>query len=82
MIRLTIWKGGQGSCIFNSCTEKGISAGVVCTHAAPGEIPLFITTAEAAGALPTFVSGHSRYTPSDLTIVMEREFHQVLHAYK
>ena len=31
--------GGQGSCIFNSCIEKGISAGVICMHAALGEIP-------------------------------------------
>ena len=38
--RLTIWKRGQrGSCIFNSCIEKGISAGVVCIYGKPGEIP-------------------------------------------
>ena len=37
--RVTIWARGQGSYIFNSCIEKGISAGVVCMHAAHGEIP-------------------------------------------
>ena len=37
--RLTIWKGGQGSCIFNSCIEKGISAGLICIYGEPGEIP-------------------------------------------
>ena len=35
---LTIWKGGQGSCIFNSCIEKGISAGLICIDGEPGEI--------------------------------------------
>ena len=27
------------NCIFNSCLEKGISAGVIGMHATPGEIP-------------------------------------------
>ena len=36
---VTLWKGGQGSCSFTNCIEKGISAGVLCRHAAPGEIP-------------------------------------------
>ena len=39
LARLTIWKGGQGSCIFNSCIEKGISAGLICIYGEPGEIP-------------------------------------------
>ena len=38
-VRLTIWKGGQGSCNFNSCIEKGISAGLICIYGEPGEIP-------------------------------------------
>ena len=39
LYRLTIWKGGQGSCIFNGCIEKGISAGLICIYGEPGEIP-------------------------------------------
>ena len=37
MNRVMIWKGGQGSCIFNSCIEKGISAGLICIYGEPGE---------------------------------------------
>ena len=35
--RVTIWKGGQGSCVFNSCIEKGNSAGVIHIFGEPGE---------------------------------------------
>ena len=39
-VRLTLWKGGQGgSCVFNSCIEKGISVGLICIYGEPGEIP-------------------------------------------
>ena len=38
--RLILCKGGQqGSCIFNSCIEKGISAGLIGIDGEPGEIP-------------------------------------------
>ena len=39
MNRVTIWKGGQGSCIFNSWIEKGVPVGVICIYVEPGEIP-------------------------------------------
>ena len=72
--RLTIWKGGQRCCIFNSCIEKGISAGLIRTYGEPREI----TTVKAAGALPSFKSGHSSRAPAALTVVMKRGFHQAL----
>ena len=39
---------------------------------------LFITTFKAAGALPSFKSGHSSRTPAALSVVMKGEFPQVL----
>ena len=92
MIRVTIWKEGQGSCIFNSCIEKGISAGVICRHAAPTELPfssqqsqlqepcplLFLVTLTVLGGPDTKDSRIS----AALTVVMKREFHHVRHAYK
>ena len=78
LCRVTIWKGGQSSCIFNCCIEKGISAGLICIY---GNSP-FLTTFKAAGALPSFKSGHSSRAPAALTVVMTRKFHQVLHIYK
>ena len=73
---MTIQKGGQqGSCIFNSCIEKGISAGVICMHVAPGEIPSSSQHLKAAGALPSFKSGHSGKAPAVLNVVMKRDCH-------
>ena len=81
--RVTRFKRGQGSCSFHCCIEKRISAGVICIYGEPGEIPLFITAVKAAGALPSFVSGHSRAGLLQLSLLWWRgEFHQVLHIYK
>ena len=73
--KLTLWKGGQwGSCIFNSCIVKGISAGLICVYTwRTWGNPLFITTVKAAGALPSFKSGHACRATAALSVVMERE---------
>ena len=78
MGRLTIWKGGQGSCIFNSCIEGGISAGVICIYGNS----LFITALKAAGALLEWPDMKEGRAPAALNVGMKREFHQVLHIYK
>ena len=62
--RRTIWKGGQGSCIFSSCIAKRspqLKLQVPC--------PLLhlVTLVELLQLL---------------SVVMKREFHQVLHVYK
>ena len=72
----------EGSCIFNSCIERGISAGVLCILGEPGKIPSSSPHLKAAGALPSFKSGHSSKAPAVFTVVMKREFHQVLPIYK
>ena len=80
--RLTIRKGGLASCIFNSCIEKGISAGAIYMHAAPGEIPSSsqqLKLQEPCTLLYLVTLGRAL---AALTVVMEREFHQVMHAYK
>ena len=62
-VRLTIWKGGQGSCTFNSCIEKGISAGDICMHAAPGGIP-------SAEALLSWPDTKEDRAPAALSVVV------------
>ena len=36
---VTRFRDGQGSCSFNSCIEKGISAGLISIYGEPGDIP-------------------------------------------
>ena len=78
---MTIWKGGgQGSCIFSSCVEKGdFSRSHWDIYGEPGRIPSSSQHLKAAGALPSFKSGHSNKAPAALSVVMKRECHQVLH---
>ena len=77
--RVTIWKGGQGSCSFNSCIEKGTSAGLICIYGEPGEIPSSSPQLKLQEPCPLLKSGHSSRAPAVLNVVMKREFHQGLH---
>ena len=71
--RLTIWKGGgQGSCIFNSCSEKGISAGLICIYGEPWWNSLYITTLKAAGALLEWLDLKEGRAPAALIVVVNR----------
>ena len=70
LVRVTTGKGGQGSCIFNSCIETGISAGVICMHAAPGEIPSSSQQFKMQEPCPLLYLITLGKAPAALTVVM------------